>query len=227
MQEELITLIDNDYVKITYFDKKSDDVVISFSSTPRLAQGEEIAIEQFIGTLSCNNMTGIFIIDKQSSYGNKLNFSEIAAAIAPLVVKANRVHAIGYCMGGFLAILMSKVINLNSVVAITPQWSIHPDILPESSYLREFTNRVVDWVYPSLENKFAESTEYYIFNSDDEDDQYQIKFFPVQKNVHIFEFGPAFGHDLPEALDGKLEDLMLSCINGNPEFVSEFIGSYY
>lgn len=227
MHRELITLLEDEFVKVNYFDAKSDDIVISFSSTPRVDQDEEIAIEQFIGTLSNQNITGIFIIDKQSSYGNKLNFSEIAAAIAPVLVKANKVHAIGYCMGGFLAILMSKVISISSVVAITPQWSIHPSILPEDSYLRQFTNKIVDWVYPTLSGSFREHTNYYIFNSDDPDDQHQIKYFPVQDNINIFEFGHGFGHDLPEALDGKLEELMLECINENPEAVSSFITNYY
>jgi len=227
MQETLITLLDNEFVKISYFDKKSDDVVLSFSSTPRLAQGEEIAEEQFVGTLSNNNVTGIFIIDKQSSYGNKINFGEIAATIAPIIINAERVHAVGYCMGGFLAILMSKVISLHSVVAITPQWSIHPDILPESSYLREFTNRIDSWEVISLENSFNDTAKYFIFNSNDVDDQYQIQFFPEQENLEIFEFGPATGHDLPEALGGKLEELMFACINDNPKMVEDFIDSYY
>ena len=227
MQETLITLLDNEFVKISYFDKKSDDVVLSFSSTPRLPQGEEIAEEQFIRTLSSNNVTGIFIIDKQSSYGNKINFGEIAATIAPIIINAERVHAVGYCMGGFLAILMSKVISLHSVVAITPQWSIHPDILPESSYLREFTNRIDSWEVISLENSFNDTTKYFIFNSNDADDQYQIQFFPEQENLEIFEFGPATGHDLPEALGGKLEELMFACINDNPKTVKDFIDSYY
>jgi hypothetical protein len=228
MHRELKTLIDNDFVKVNYFDAKSSDVVISFSSTPRVDQEEEIAIEQFIGTLSKQDITGIFIVDKQSSYGNKINFSEIAAAIAPIIIKADRVHAIGYCMGGFLAILMSKVINLSSVVAITPQWSIHPDVLPSDSYLNRFTREINDWVYPTLEGKFAENTNYYIFNSDDPDDQHQIKYFPNDlDNIYIYEFGPAFGHDLPESLDGKLEELMLSCIFEGGQKVYDFIKDYY
>ena len=227
MIRSLTTLIDNEDVLVNYFDAKSKDVVLSFSSTPRLAQGEEVAIEQFIGTLSNNNLTSIFVIDKKSSYGNKISLEEIAAAIAPILIRADRVHAVGYCMGGFLAILMSKIINIESVVAITPQWSIHPEYLPDNSYLREFTNRITKWKYPTLHGSFRDHTKYYIFNSDDPDDQEQIKHFPQQKNIHIFEFGPAFGHDLPEALDGKLEELMLSCMFYGPDTTNNFIKDYY
>lgn len=226
-EEKLISLYEDDFLKITYFDKKSDDIVISFSSTPRLLQGEEVAIEQFIGTLSRNNISGIFVIDKTSSYGNKISLAKIASLISPIVKDALRVHAIGYCMGGFLAIALSKSIYLNSVVAVTPQWSIHPDVLPPQSYLNIFSSQINEWAIKDLSGYFADDTRYYILNSDDPDDQHQIKYFPKQENISIFEFGSAFGHDLPEALDGNLERLMLLCINNKGGLVTQFIEDYY
>lgn len=228
MTKEILTnLYEDDFLKITYFDKKSEDLVISFSSTPRLMQDEAVAIEQFIGTLSRNEISGIFVIDKTSSYGNKISLAKIASLISPITKNALRVHSIGYCMGGFLAIAISKFIHLNSVVAVTPQWSIHPDVLPSESYLNIFTNKIDEWLIKDLSGHFVEGTRYYVLNSDDPDDQHQIKYFPVQSNVEIFEFGPAFGHDLPEQLDGDLERLMLLCINNEGTLVKEFIDSYY
>lgn len=222
-----MTLIDNDTLKITYFDKDSDDIFLSFSSTPRLAQGEEIAMEQFVGTLSNNNKAGIFIIDKQSSYGNKISMEDIANLVSP-IINNRKTYAVGYCMGGFLAIDMSRCVKIESVVAITPQWSIHPDILPKDSYLNVFTDKIESWKIPDLSNSFNNETNYFIFNSDDGDDQYQIQFFPALDNLKIFEFGPAFGHDLPGTLnDGRLESLMLSCMYGESSLVSEFISNYY
>lgn len=227
MKETLTNLYEDDHLKITYFDKKSEDIVVSFSSTPRLAQGEAVAIEQFIGTLSRNNISGIFVIDKTSSYGNRISLAKVASLISPITKNALRVHAIGYCMGGFLAIALSKSIYLHSVVAVTPQWSIHPDILPTESYLNIFSSQIDEWLIKDLSGYFADDTRYYILNSDDSDDQYQIQYFPKQDNVTIFEFGPAFGHDLPEALDGELERLMLLCINDDGDQVRDFITSYY
>jgi hypothetical protein len=224
---ELTELINDEFLKITYFDKESDDIFLAFSSTPRLAQGEEVAIEQFIGTLSNNKKAAIFIIDKQSSYGNKIDMKKIADLISPIIAGRNT-HSIGYCMGGFLAIDMSNYISIDSVVAMTPQWSIHPDILPKNSYLNIFTNNIDSWKIKDLSQSFNSQTRYFIFNSHDGDDQYQIGFFPERPNLKIFEFGVAFGHDLPEALnDGTLESLMLNCVYGDSHLVSDFISSYY
>jgi len=225
--EKLTTLIDNEFIKITYFDKPSKDVFLAFSSTPRLAQGEEVAIEQFVGTLSHNSKASIFIIDKQSSYGNKIDPEEIASLILP-IVNGRPVQAVGYCMGGFLAIMLSEYMDISNVVAITPQWSIHPEVLPSDSYLNVFTKRIGLWTISDLSKSFNDKTNYFIFNSNDPDDQYQIKYFPDLKNLAIFEFGEAFGHDLPQALnDGELESLMMDCVYGNSSNVSSFISNYY
>lgn len=228
MHRELVNLYEDSFIKISYFTtvEASEEIVISFSSTPLLAQGESIAKEQFIGALSKADIPGIFIIDKLASYGNSLDFALIASKIAPLIL-GKRVHAVGYCMGGFLATVMSKHINVVNVVAITPQWSIHPDFLPAESYLNVFTNKIDNWRIKSLEDFFVDTTEYYIFNSNDPDDQHQIQYFPTQENVHIFEFGSKFGHDLPAVLDEQLDELMMACLNDMPEVVEKFIKEYY
>ena len=132
-------------------------------------------------------------------------------------------------MGGFLAIAFSNVYPVNNVVAMTPQWSIHPDILPAESYLNYFTDRISDWKIKDLSDAFVDETNYFIFNSDNEDDQYQIRLFPKQDNIDVYEFGPAFDHDLPEALPpGVLEKLMMSCLEqGKDNMVRSFISDYY
>lgn len=224
--ETLITLLDDEFTKITYFDKQSDEVIVSFSSTPRLPSGETEAPEQFIGTISSIGVTGVFVIDKTSSYGNKIDPNLIFETILP-IIRGKVVYSVGYCMGGFLAIAMSKILASDAVVAITPQWSIHPDILPADSYLNQFTDKIQKWTIPSLKKSFDKNTRYYVLNSDDADDQHQIKFFPKADNIRVFEFGPAFGHDLPQSLGSKTEDLVLDCLYGYPETVEQTISEYY
>ena len=225
--EKLINLFEDDFIRISYFLNNSDTVILSFSSTPRIPSGQEIAEEQFIGTISKNGHSGIFIIDKTSSYGNKIDFAQIYSMIAPIVL-GKTVHAVGYCMGGFLAIAMSKYLTIDKVIAVTPQWSIHPDFLLKDSYLLRFSNEIKDWKIKDLSDSFNESTDYYILSSHEDNDLHSISFFPKSlSNLRIFDFGPEFGHDLPEAIHGNLEALMMSCINGNPDAVDKFIQDYY
>ena len=219
--EELVLIEKTKDHKISYFEKGSDDVVISFSSTPRI--GDEEGHEQFIGTMSQNNKTAIFIIDLDNSYGNNLDWDHIVSLIKP-IINGRRVSAVGYCMGGFLATVLSKYIEIDTVVSITPQFSIHPNLMPSYSFLRIWADRINDWKIESLDGHFVNNTNYYIFGSEYIDDTDQINMYPELPNITKFIF-PGTSHDLPAVLDEHLGRLMLACIDGNPKMVADFIES--
>lgn len=232
MHKELKTVYEDDTIKLTYIDMGSDDLAISVSSSPRYAQGEEISIEQFIGTLINNNLSSLFVIEKvRTQLGNNLNLPRVAAEIAQVSKNYNNVYGLGYCSGGSLAIVLSKYLYMKSVTAITPMWSFHPDFIqsPSGRFLLDtFTAYYENWDMKDIRGHFNDETQYYLFASDSDFDKEQMSYFPVQDNITKFEFGPAFGHDLPVALsDGKLEELIMSCIIGEPETVSSFILDYY
>lgn len=230
MHKELTTIYEDDTIKLTYVNMGSDDLVISVSSSPRYAQGEEMSIEQFVGTLINNKMSAIFIIEKvRTQLGNNLDLPKIAAQIASVSKDYHTVHGLGYCSGGSLAIVLSKYLYMRSVTAITPMWSFHPDFVPEGDFRRDmFTAYYEHWNMKDIGEHFRDDTQYYLFASDGEFDKQQMQYFPVQNNITKFEFGPAFGHDLPIALpDGQLEELIMSCILGNPKKVTNFIEDYY
>lgn len=51
-------------------------------------------------------------------------------ALAQVAVSYDRVHMLGYSMGGYGAFRFAKALRARSVVAISPQLSIHPDVVP-------------------------------------------------------------------------------------------------
>lgn len=216
--EELTLIERNDSHKISYFEKHSDEVIISFSSTPRMGDNE--GHEQFIGTMSKEGKTAIFIIDLDSSYGNNLDWDRIVELITP-IISGRKVYAVGYCMGGFLATVLSKYIDVEAVVAITPQYSIHPDYMPDYSFLRIWADRVKKWNIKSLDGYFNDTTKYYVFGSEHRDDLDQLAMFPSMPNITTFMF-PDTAHDLPEVLGEDLNRLMMLCINGKPEVVDHY-----
>lgn len=228
--QPLIDYYEDDEVKITFLDMGSDDLVLSFSSSPRYAQGETMSQEQFVGTLVNYKMSALFIIEKvRTQLGNNLNLAKIAAQIALKAKDYNKVFSIGYCSGGSLGIVFSKYINMDSVVAITPQWSFHPDVMPKEDFRYAlFTEYYENWDMKDIGGHFKDATDYYIFGTSSSVDMLQLSHFPEQDNIHMIQFGPAFGHDLPVALpSGKLEDLIMSCLYGDGQEVLDFIASYY
>lgn len=229
--KDIVTLDETDLWRISMVDGDTDIVTISISSSPRI--GQEFANEEFIGTASKHGKA-IFIIDKTNSFGNSLNWPFITTLIYPHL-EGKTVRAIGFCMGGFLAIVMSKFFKMDSVVAITPQYSAANEYLPPEDYsgdrflwFRElYTDRIPDFKIPSLDGYFQDRTQYYIMNSSFNLDQWQIQYFPEQSNVHIFEFGNDYDHGLPGQLGDDLDILTEACFNHQPGVVRQFIQDHY
>lgn len=228
--QPLIDYYEDDEVKITFLDMGSENLMLSFSSSPRYAQGETMSQEQFVGTLVRYEMSALFIIEKvRSQLGNNLNLAKIASRIALKAKDYHKIFSVGYCTGGSLGIVFSKYINIDSVVSITPQWGFHPDYVPEDDWrFSLFTAYYENWNMKDIGGHFKDETDYYIFGTSSSVDMLQLCHFPEQDNIHMLQFGPAFGHDLPMELpEGKLEDLIMSCLDGDGQEVLDFIASYY
>ena len=226
MRKEIITLEETDLWRISMIDGDTDTVTISISSSPRI--GQEFANEEFIGT-SCKDGKAIFLIDKTNSFGNRLDWPHILDIIEPHV-EGKQVRAIGFCMGGFLAVVLSKYIDIHCVVGITPQYGVAPEYFPgnEFDWFTElYTDRIEEFHIPDLDGYFQDRTNYYIFNSNFHLDQMQIQYFPKTDNVFVFEFGEDYDHGLPGQLEDDLDVLVAACFEHEPWVVSDFIEDHY
>jgi hypothetical protein len=208
--EQMTVLEDSEFLKISYIEKDSDYVVVSFSSTP---PDDTEPHEQFITTLTDKRVTGIYVVDKTSSYGNKIDWQRIVNAVNG-IANGRKVVAIGYCMGGTLAVALTKYMPVSYVLAITPQYSIHPYILPKDSFLNRWANQIDDWKMPSLEGFINNLTNYVIVSTNNYDDSFQDKLFPVQDNVRKIIFDTD-RHDLPKVIGDDLEEFMFDLIKSN------------
>lgn len=224
--KNITTLVDTDLYKISMIDGNTDVITVSISSSPRMDQ--DVATEEFIGTASKDGKA-IFLIDKTNSFGNSLDWDTIVSIISEHC-ENKTVRIVGFCMGGFLAVVLSKFIKTDSVVAITPQYSASNEYLPPEDYdgdrfmwFRElYTDRIKEFVIPSLDGYFQDETMYYIFNSNFNLDQWQIKYFPKQDNIKIFEFSK-YDHSLPGELGDNLQTFVLDCFNHQTARIKEFI----
>lgn len=229
--KDIVVLEETDLWRISMIDGDTDIVTVSISSSPRI--GQEFANEEFIGTASKDGKA-IFLIDKTNSFGNRLDWPHIIELLAAHL-DGKKVRAIGFCMGGFLATVLSKYFNIDSVVAITPQYGVAPEYFPKEQigtddfqwFLNLYTNKIDHFYIPSLDGYFQDRTQYYILNSSSELDQLQIKYFPKQDNIVIFEFGKDFDHGLPGQLGESLPVLVDACFNHKPEVVTQFIDNHY
>ena len=104
--------------------------------------------------------------------------------------------AIGYSMGGFNAIIFSTLHKVKKVIAFSPQFSIHPKISKDKTFLN-YASRIKKWKYPQL--KFSENTDYFLIFGDSSLEKYHGSLVPKKKNIKIIYIKNS-GHEVIKKL---------------------------
>jgi len=156
----------------SYFSKKKH-TVISFSSIHHKIS--TIQLNEFFYLTKKFNM--IFVKDTSRSWFNNLDIQLIKKNI-----NTNVNYCIGYSMGAFNAIMFSNFAKIKKVIAFSPQFSIHPFISRDKTYLN-YAARIKKWKYKTL--KFNHSTEYLLIFGDSKNEKYHASQIPNKKNIKI------------------------------------------
>jgi hypothetical protein len=147
---------------------------LSFSS---IGQGTKyIQNEEFFKLTKKYNV--FFIRDITRSWFNNVDIKLIKKNLNKTKVD----YAIGFSMGGFNAIIFSTLHNVRKVIAFSPQFSIHPKISKDKSFLN-YASRIKEWKYPQL--KFSENTDYLLIFGDSSLEKYHASLIPEKKNIRI------------------------------------------
>ena len=147
---------------------------LSFSS---IGQGTKyIQNEEFFKLTKKYNV--FFIRDITRSWFNNVDIKLIKKNLNKTKVD----YAIGFSMGGFNAIIFSTLHNVRKVIAFSPQFSIHPKISADKTFLN-YASRIKEWKYPQL--KFSENTDYILIFGDSFLEKYHASLVPKKKNIKI------------------------------------------
>lgn len=157
-----------------------------------------------------------FVIDRTRSWGNSVNFDTVSGVLRP-IVRDTEVHVLGNSMGGFLALLAPDVLSVPVAccLAIVPQFSVHPDIVPWEDRWPEYTDQIVDWVYPSIEGHIVDECDYTVLTGGRPKDKRHVKMIPDGDNISKFIF-EGFNHQLAANLKrrGKLQEGIALSLEG-------------
>ena len=147
--------------------------VLSFSSIGRGVRF--VQNEEFFNLKKKYNV--FFIRDITRSWFNNVDIKLIKKN-----VNKKNCYAIGHSMGGFNAIIFSTLYNVRKVIAFSPQFSIHPNITKDPTFMN-YSLRIKEWRYPKLE--FSKNTDYLLIFGDDAKEKYHASLIPKQKNIKI------------------------------------------
>ena len=157
---------------IDYFNNNKKTTVLSFSS---IGRGRRyIQQNEFFYLTKKYNV--LFIKDITRSWFNNIDIKYIKSFL-----KKNN-YAIGFSMGAFNAIIFSTLYPIKKLIAFSPQFSIHPKISEDNSFLN-FAAQIKKWKYNKL--KFSKNTKYLLIFGDNNKEKYHMSMIPKQKNIKI------------------------------------------
>ncbi|NOX40367.1 MAG: hypothetical protein GXP05_07580 [Alphaproteobacteria bacterium] len=188
-------------------------VLLSFTGIGHAMGGLDVQTPEFFGAgRGFDNV--IFISDLARSWGNALDFDEIVAALRPFVA-GRKIFAIGNSMGGFLGVVMSNLLEIDTVVAFVPQFSVSARVLWSEHRWRNHRVHIKEFKIPSLADQFNAKTQYYLFSSNSWPDRKHWKRFPAQPNIENIVLKDG-AHNLAAGLkkSGQLSGLIEACFTG-------------
>lgn len=144
----------------------------------------------------------LFVTDASRSWMNAPGMAEhlveqIAALRAEHQLEA--VVAIGNSMGGTMALILSSLMDIDSVVAIAPQFSVHPRIIPSEQRWPKFRANITDFRFPKVAGLRPERTHYVLLHGSDALEMPHVARFSRIRGIGNFIF-PGHGHRLAGAL---------------------------
>lgn len=203
---------------LSYLPGRSSRLVISFSGVGL----DNIAVPK----IECAELAGeggenhvLFVVDASRSW---LNFrgmmARLKTAVAQLrdAIQPSRVVAIGNSMGGSAALIFAAEAQVDAVLAIAPQYSVHPDLMPRETRWIEFTAKVSDWVYPTVPDLSGRAVDVVILHGTMPREMMHARRFGRGANVDHYLFR-SLGHSMAGRLkrSDRLAPITAPLIAGN------------
>ena len=182
---------------LDFFHNNKKKTIISFSSI----EGSKLLIQknEFFNLTKKFNV--LFVKDVTRSWLNNVDIDLIKKTL-----KNDKVnYAVGYSMGAFNAIIFSNLLSIKKVIAFSPQFSIHPEISKDKTFLN-YAAAIKKWKYKSL--KFSNRTNYILVFGDTDEETYHMNLIPKSKNIKIIQIRNC-DHQTAQTLKnkGKLDEL--------------------
>lgn len=199
---------------IEFIDNKVSKTLVSFTGIKHGFAGKDGWRQEFRALLKQSKFNVMFVSDREVSWYNTIDVDRIKSKLTN-----QEVITVGNSMGAHNAIQFANDINVTKVIAFAPQYSVHPDIVPDETRWKSEIEKIKQWKYKHL--MFNDTTEYYIFSGNDKMEMYHTDMIPNQQNIHKFFIES--DHAVAPKLKNKgiLYPLITDCIEETHEIVAE------
>lgn len=183
-----ISLVDCDDHKMDYLPGSSDRLVVSFSGVG--SKRDQMPGYEFIGSASDGGRNHVLLVsERRRTWMNDTALSQaIVTEVEKIVAQEDiqDVVSIGNSMGGFMALVLPQLTRVTCAIAFSPQYSMHPDHVPEESRWQYWRNRFPGFTHETIGPLDTDACDYYIFHGDAAVEEVHWGRFPVNPALNHF-----------------------------------------
>ncbi len=217
--DPLSTVYDDESLRIRYLPGRFETLVVSFSGVGE-HRYQEPDIEFFRTASGDGDNHVLFVTDESRCWLNKTDMIERILVTIRQTVKATgakRVVALGNSMGGTMALIVARYFAFDAVIAIAPQYSVDPDVVPDDPRWSFFRRQIQKFRFSAVDRFRADRTKYFLLHSGTRTERRQALRFPEIPGVAQYMI-PDAGHDVASELKQKeaLDPLIRYAIGGKP-----------
>jgi hypothetical protein len=203
---------DND-LHVWRHDGAGSRLLVSFSGIGR-DLGAVPSYEFARGATGAGKFHALFVSDPNRTW---LNGDGLVDRIVRIIedtvqdVGATEVCTLGHSMGGYTAAVISGFTKVDVAICLSPQASVHPDVVPDEKRWGAFRDKIDTHHIRSVHNHLSEQTLYYVFFGQHGREAPQRDRFPLAPNIKFFVM-PKTVHNTPQRMKGQgiLDDIILS-----------------
>lgn len=121
-------LFEGDHLRATLYDRGHDKLIITFDY--RSPDKRDFGKDQPSATFARNGFAVLRIKTRRNDWFINSETTALEDCLRRIAEKYDWVNLLGYSMGGYAAFRFGSCIAANAIVAVSPQFSIAPDIAP-------------------------------------------------------------------------------------------------
>lgn len=169
----------------------------------------------------------LFISDLSRSW---MNGPGVAAQIVQLIEDCRSRHdisqvvALGDSMGGFAAIRLAELIEIDTVIALSPQFSADPRLVPEETRWLFHRQKIDRWSHRHVGGLDRPGTSYFLFHGGAPEEARHWQRFPWNRRLNHFILTGA-GHNVARTLKKRclLQPVVQAAIAQKPRRVRKLL----
>ena len=212
----MLKLYEDDFLLLKGLRKDDGDTcIVSFTGVGHAMGGLDVQKEEFVGT-ALKNGNVLFVTDKTRSWSNKISRERLLEVFHQFG-SFEKIVAIGNSMGGTNSLILGSLLGCKTVIAFTPQYSVHPDIFPDlkNQQWMKYRDSIDEWVCKSVDEYIPSECREYVFHGDSSLELMHARKFSQRDNrIHLILEGCGHGVSMFLKDRGVLSGVVDRCIAG-------------